>query len=38
MSDTALWVVPNASKELLVSAEVTAKQARFEFGETPRIN
>lgn len=33
-----LWVVPNASKELLVSAEVTAKQARFEFGETPRIN
>ena len=33
-----LWVVPNSSDELLVKAEIAAKQARFEFGEAPTIS
>lgn len=33
-----LWIVPNTNSELLVKAAITAKQARFEFGETPKIN
>ena len=32
---TGLWVVPNATSDLLIKAEIAAKQARFEFGETP---
>lgn len=30
-------LVPNATNELLMNAELAAKQARFEFGETPII-
>lgn len=30
-----LWVVPNATEQELVKAAITARQARFEFGETP---
>ena len=33
-----LWVVPNTTNELLMNAEIAAKQARFEFGETPTIS
>lgn len=33
-----LWVVPNSLDELLVKAEIAAKQARFEFGEAPTIS
>ena len=33
-----LWGVPNTTNELLMNAEIAAKQARFEFGETPTIS
>lgn len=31
-----LWVVPDISEEELVQATIAAKEARFEFGETPQ--
>lgn len=33
-----LWVVPNVTEEELAIAAIAAKQARFEFGETPKTN
>lgn len=32
-----LWVVPDVSKEDLAAAAIAARQARFEFGETPVV-
>ena len=30
-----LWVVPDVTEEELAAATVAAREARFEFGETP---
>lgn len=33
-----LWIVPNVTEEKLAKAAIAARQARFEFGETPKTN
>ena len=33
-----LWVVPDVSEEELALAAVAAREARFEYGESPKTN